>query len=171
MESAVIVRVALPKALDDLRLRCVSDARRGVPAHVTLLYPFVEPDALTPDVHQMIASIAAANSSFSFALSGPKRWPDTIYAAVDPNEPFLALHRQLTSAFPGYPIYGRPGFQLVPHVTLAEGECVSDGAIWADPSWSALPIQRSVAAVEVIAEGDGGRWRTVWTLPLADTGV
>jgi len=99
MESAVIVRVTLPDALDRLRLRCVRDAALGVPAHVTLLYPFVEAAALSTKIRRTIESIASGHPSFSFALSGPFQWPDTVYAAVVPDEALLAIHRELAMAF------------------------------------------------------------------------
>ena len=45
-QSAVIVRVRLPGGLERLRRDGVGDADVGVPAHMTMLYPFVAPDRL-----------------------------------------------------------------------------------------------------------------------------
>lgn len=167
MESAVIVRVELPDALDRLRRRCVHDAGLDMPAHVTMLYPFVEPTGLTTAVRGAVASIASAHASFFFVMSGPEQWPDTVYAAVNPEHRFLGIHDDLALAFPDYPIYGRPGFELIPHVTIAEGEYVGNSEVLDHPAWSSLPPYGSVDELEVIAEGRDGRWRTVWTLPLA----
>lgn len=63
MESAVIVRVGLPEALEGIRQRCVRTAGLGVPAHVTLLFPFVDPGALTEGTRRTLERIA----------SGPRR--------------------------------------------------------------------------------------------------
>ena len=166
----MIVRVTLPDALDRLRLRCVRDAALGVAGHVTLLYPFVEAAALSTKIRRTIESIASGHPSFSFVLSGPFQWPDTVYAAVDPDEPFLAIHRELAVAFPGYPIYGRPGFDLIPHVTIAESQYVSDPSVLGDTSWSDLPVDGLVNGLEVIADGADQQWRTVWTVPLGVPG-
>ena len=166
-QSAVIVRVALPPALDRLRRRSVEDAIDGVPAHVTLLYPFVAPDRLDRGVRATVAMIARHHAAFEYELDGPARWPDTIYASVEPVEPFLAIHHELARAFPDYPIYGRPApFELIPHVTVAEGELVDDPSRMTDPAWSTLPVRRRAVALEVIASDDTGRWRLVWRLPL-----
>jgi 2'-5' RNA ligase len=166
-QSAVIVRVALPRALDRLRRRSVEDAADGVPAHVTLLYPFVAPGRLNGAVRATIATIARRHAAFDYSLGGPARWPDTIYASVEPAAPFLAIHRELARAFPDYPIYGRPApFELVPHVTVAEGDFVDDPARMTDPAWSTLPARRKALALEVIASDAKGRWRLVWRLPL-----
>ena len=159
--------MALPEGLARLRARCVGDAADGVPAHVTLLYPFVGPDTLDRGVRARVASVAARHRPFEFDLSGPFRWPDTIYAGVEPAGTFLAIHRELAAAFPDFPIYGRPpGFELVPHVTVADGPFVDDPSVARDPAWSSVPVRRAARALEVIASDGGGRWRLVWRLTL-----
>ena len=45
-ESAIIVPVQVPVAVGRLRDRMDPSAAQGVPAHVTLLYPFMPPEAL-----------------------------------------------------------------------------------------------------------------------------
>jgi 2'-5' RNA ligase len=142
-----------------------------VPPHVTLLYPFVEPTALDDRIRGVIASIASRQVPFSFEMSGPERWPDTVYAAVAPAAPFLEIHRDLAAAFPDFPIYGRPGFQLIPHVTIAESQFVDDPSVLGDPSWSDLPADGLVTRLEVIVEGADDQWHTVWTIPLGVPGL
>jgi 2'-5' RNA ligase len=167
-QSAVIVRVGLPSALDRLRRRHVADAADGIPAHVTLLYPFIAPHALDRGVRATIASIARRHAAFDYVLGGPARWPDTIYAAIDPVQPFLAIHRELSRAYPDYPVYSRPApFELIPHVTIAEGASAVDPSVMTEPAWSSLPARRRARALEVIASDGRGRWRLVWRLPLA----
>ena len=41
-ETALVLVVALPPPLEALRTRSIEDAPGGVPAHITLLYPFAE---------------------------------------------------------------------------------------------------------------------------------
>jgi hypothetical protein len=169
-ESAIVVRVGLPAALERLRRRCVADATRGMPAHVTLSYPFIPPVELTREHRSVIAEIGRAHDAFDYRLRGPARWPDTVYASVDPVEPFLAIHRRLAAAFPDYPIYGRPaGFILVPHVTIAEGPFVDDPSVEADAAWTSLPVRRTAKALEVITSNDRVRWRLVWRVPFGAT--
>ena len=165
--SALLVRVTLPPALDVLRRRNVADAALGVPAHVTLLYPFVAADQLTSDLRREVAGLVGRHDAFTYELSGPNAWPDTVYAAVEPNEPFLAIHRDLVAAFPEHPIYGGSIEELVPHVTVAEGPAGSDNATLRNPAWASLPVRRRATAVELVAPGADGRWATVWRLRLA----
>ena len=168
--SAVIVRARLPAGLERLRRRSVADAEEGVPAHLTLLYPFVEPASLDIVVRRTIAAVAARHAAFDYRLDRAARWPDTIYVAVAPVEPFVALQDDLARAFPRYPIYGEPpGFEFVPHVTIAEGSSTDDPATARDPGWTDLPRAASASAIEVIAS-DGGGWRPVWRVRLGRRG-
>jgi 2'-5' RNA ligase len=163
----VIVRAALPPGLDRLRRRSVGDAIVGVPAHLTLLYPFVEPARLGPAVRRVLGAIAATTQPIDYRLVGAATWPDTVYVAVDPAAPFVALQGRLGEAFPDFPIYGTDStFVFVPHVTVAEGAAVHDPATLADPGWRALPLSGRAAAIEVIARPTDAPWRTIWRLPL-----
>jgi 2'-5' RNA ligase len=163
----VIVRAVLPPALERLRRKSVDDAADGLPAHLTMLYPFVAPERLRPDVRRALAAVAGRNNPFDYRLVGAARWPDTVYAAVDPAEPFVRLQRELEAAFPAFPIYGQDAdFEFVPHVTIGEGAAIDEPALLQDPGWRSLPLQRRATSIEVIGQSEGGRWRTIWRLPL-----
>ncbi|MEO8272892.1 MAG: 2'-5' RNA ligase family protein [Chloroflexota bacterium] len=165
--SAVIVRATLPAGLERLRRTSVRDSIEGVPAHLTMLYPFVHPALLGPAIRRGIASVAAASRPFEYRLVGSATWPDTVYVAVEPVAPFVELQRRLGAAFPDFPIYGTdPGFEFVPHVTIAEGRVIHDPATLAHPGWRSLPRPGLAAAIEVIARPTNAPWRTIWRLPL-----
>ena len=160
----------MPAGLERLRLASVADASQGVPAHLTLLYPFVAWDALDPEVGRRVAEIAAAHHAFEYAMSGAGRWPDTVYVAVEPVGPFVALQADLARTFPDYPIYGElPEFEYVPHITVAEGRAVDDPGTTRAAGWADLPARRTADALEVIAT-DGGPWQVVWRIPLGRAG-
>jgi 2'-5' RNA ligase len=170
VQSAVIIRARLPAGLERRRRRSIADAADGVPAHLTLLYPFVDPAELDDAIRGRIAAVAANHEPFDYRLVGEARWPDTVYVAVAPADPFVTLQADLGAAFPDYPIYGEPaGFAFVPHVTIAEGPSTEDPATAADPAWAMLPRPGRATALEVIAS-DGHRWRLVWRLRLGRRG-
>jgi len=169
LQSAVIVRTSLPAGLERLRRRSVTDAAEGVPAHLTLLYPFVDPARLTAGTRRLLVDAARRHAPFEYSLRRLAIWPDTVYVAVEPTGPFVRLQRDLQAAFPEHPIYGRDAtFRYVPHVTVAEGAAVRDPALATDRAWLALPRRRRATAIEVIASGPDGRWRTVWRMRLGD---
>jgi 2'-5' RNA ligase len=167
MPSAVIVRAHLPSGLERLRRRLVHNAPDGVPAHMTLLHPFVEPDEADPEVRRRLGAVAARHRPFDYRLSGMATWPLAVYVAVRPVEPFVRLQRELQSAFPEFPIYREPaGFRFVPHITIADRDHVAEPGLAAERAWTALPRPARATAIELIGTDTGGRWRLIWRLPL-----
>lgn len=137
-----------------------------MPAHVTLLYPFVPWDELDPSIGRKIASVAARHTAFDYTMTGPERWPDTIYVAVEPVEPFVRLQADLAATFPEYPVYGQGSdFEFSPHITVAEGRAVDDELTMHDAAWAALPLVARAAWLDVVAT-DGGKWDRIWRVPL-----
>jgi 2'-5' RNA ligase len=164
--SAVIVHARLPRALEQLRRVSVVDAAAGLPAHLTMLYPFVAPERLTSQVRESIAGVAARHRPFDYRLADRAVWPDTVYVRVEPEAPFLRLQSDLARAFPDFPIYGTDAtFEFVPHVTIAEGTGLAR-ATDAHPAWASLPRAGRTEALEIIGLGGDGRWRLIWRVPL-----
>lgn len=165
--SAVVVRVHLPPAIEALRRAAVKDASRGLPAHVTLLSPFVRAGQLDAALRRRLAAILVRHLAFDYHLLGPKMSSDTLYAGVDSERPFLELHRDLATEFPEHPIYEGKGGELVPHVTVASGRsAIKDRRLIEDRAWHALPTRRRAYAVDLIAPGRDARWATVWRFRL-----
>ena len=61
-ESALIVPVDVPMAVRRLRDRMDPMATVGVPAHITLLYPFVPPDGVDEGVRAQVSRIVAGEA-------------------------------------------------------------------------------------------------------------
>lgn len=106
--SAVLVPVPeAERVVSRHRARLDAAAALGVPAHVTVLYPFVPPSAITPVTLESLARAVASMGAFGcqFLATG---WfgPDVLWLAPEPGEPFRTLTRAVAAAFPGYPPYG-----------------------------------------------------------------
>ena len=167
MPAAVVVRAHLPAGLERLRRRCVFSATVGVPAHATLLHPFIEPDGLTRSIRRRLREVAADHRPFDYRLARMAEWPDAIYVAVEPAEPFVRLQRDLQAAFPEWPIYGAGAdFEFEPHITVADRQGKLEPGVREDRSWDALPLPARTEAIDVIATRPDGRWRLVWRIPL-----
>ena len=163
-ETGLIVRVRLPRTLEAVRRVGVRDAGSGLPAHVTLLYPFVQPDAFDRRLRDAIAEVIARHAAFPCRLAGPARWPEVLYASVEPEAPFRSLQADLAAAFPGFPIYGG-SLDFVPHVTIAEGAPAAEADTAGDPAWATLPTTLAAHSVELIAR-ERGAWKTKWRFVL-----
>ena len=165
--SAVVVTVPLPARLRRMRVRYDPTARRGVPPHVTVLYPFVAASALTVGVRTRMAHVAAAHSPFAVTFASAARFPGAVYLAPEPSAPFISLTADLFSRFSAYPPYGGDIAVdgLIPHLTMAVAEDVEAAAV-AHEMASALPIHVVVRSLAVIAEDRMGRWSLCWRLRL-----
>ena len=167
MPSAIVVRARLPRALERVRRQSIANAADGVPAHLTMLYPFVEPAGLDGRVRRRIESVARLHAPFEYRMVELRRWPDTVYVAVDQEAPFVRLQADLAAAFPDYPIYGSSSvFDYVPHISVVEGYGLAVAIEREPPSAVGLPAGTRATGLEVIATGPDGRWATVWRIRL-----
>lgn len=53
--SAIVVRIGLPPPLERVRRRLDHAAALGVPAHVTILYPWLPPGSLTGEARASLS--------------------------------------------------------------------------------------------------------------------
>lgn len=151
-----------------LRQRFDPSAAEGVPAHVTVLFPFMPPQWVTPAVLAQLQEACAGVPAFDFRLAGVRRWPLTAWLAPEPSQPFVELTRAVVARFPACPPYGGRHPQIVPHLTLADGS--EDGAAQAEREARALlhsagALQARCVEVELI-ENSAGRWRTMHRIAL-----
>jgi len=100
-----------------------------VPAHVTLLAPFLPRPALTDGLLTELSALFADVVPFSFDLDEVCAFPSgVVYLAPHPPAPFRQLTAELTRRFPEHPPYGGQFSDIVPHLTvpLLEGETLPD---------------------------------------------
>jgi 2'-5' RNA ligase len=163
--------VLVPEAesvVSEVRARHDPSVQLGVPAHVTLLFPFMPPAAISASVQGSLRSLFAQFQSFSVRFVEVRRWPQEAYLSPEPSAPFIALTHGLASAFPEYPPYEGRHAQIVPHLTVAQGSAAA--AEQALEEMSALlaeagPIQSTCRAATLL-ENSGGPWRVMHTYPF-----
>jgi 2'-5' RNA ligase len=125
----VILVPALEPVVADLRAQHDPAARQGMPAHVTLLYPFMDPVKLGPTPRARLAEAVRGLPAFDLSFSRIGRFPEVLWIAPEPVEPLLALVRAIAAAFPDYPPYGGQFETVIPHVTVAHGDGLDLGAL------------------------------------------
>jgi 2'-5' RNA ligase len=165
-ESAIIVPVNVPVGVNRLRDRMDPSAADGVPAHITLIYPFMPPSELKDDVRRRIEEIIAGEPSFPFILKQVRRWPAVVYLEPQPDEPFRRLTAALAGAFPEYPPYEGVHEEIVPHLTVASDvpEDYYEAAEHALPGF--LPIRDVCREAWLIGHTPEQAWHTLWRLPF-----
>lgn len=165
-EGAIIVPVEVPIPVRRLRDRMDPSAAQGVPAHVTLIYPFMAPDALNDSVRADIERIVAGEPAFPFTLTRVGRWPDVVYLVPEPEEPFRRLIAALSAAFPDFPPYGGAHETVVPHLTVAQDPRPGYLAAAEHALPAMLPIRDVAREAWLIAHTAEQPWHTHWRLPL-----
>ena len=163
--SAIVVRIPVPPALERSRRQWDWAAGVGVPAHVTILFPFLPAPRLGPGVRADLATIAAAHGPFDVRFRRVGRFPGVVYLAPEPSGPFTHLTEAVVTRYPDFPPYGGAFDEVIPHLTIAES---ADGPLdeIAERARAALPFAYRVSAFELIVEGGDGRWRTRWRVSL-----
>ena len=162
-ESALIVAVPQAESLvERFRMQYDPSAAAGVPAHVTVLYPFKPPHELNAEVIQSLQELFSGLQPFSAVLGETRRFPSVLYLAPEPDEEFRMLTRLVFERFPDTPPYGGQFAEVIPHLTVAD---VADAqqlepiaADFAGPAKTGLPIHFRVSEITLI-ENSSGVWR------------
>ena len=120
IESALVVLVpeaeVIAKAFRD---KYDPSAADGCPAHVTLLYPFKEPDEITRADLDNLSHCFAYFGPFQFSLAMIRRFPGVLYFVPEPEEPFRQLTSAIWDCYPETPPYGGRHPDVVPHLSVA----------------------------------------------------
>jgi hypothetical protein len=125
----------------------------AIPAHVTILVPFVEP-ALVDETE--VKRVVSEFGAFDFVLDRVERFEDGLrWLHPEPSEPFAELTAAVWARWPDHPPYEGVHDEVVPHLTIT----VPD-----DP-----PVPIACRAREVVLleeEEPGGRWIARLSIPL-----
>jgi 2'-5' RNA ligase len=168
-ESAFTINV--PEAepyVRHLRDRLDPSAKLGLAAHITVLYPFMSPEQITEAVLNRVRLALSSAVTFSFRLARIGRFPNVLYLAPEPVEPFIALTERLVREFPEYLPYGGQHESVVPHLTVAQAS-EPEQTLAEARLFNALPADVGIAARcndVVLIENSSGRWEHMHSFPL-----
>lgn len=168
-ESAVVVNVPVAEpVVGEHRHRLDQAASWGVPAHVTVLYPFLPPNQIDDAVLAALARAVATVPSFKGEWTRTA-WFDqrVLWVAPDPDGSFRALTAAVVREFPDYPPFGGQYENVVPHLTVGN-EAPLDEMLAAERLIvPMLPFSMPVTHVQVLAGTTvAGSWSTLAELPL-----
>lgn len=161
--------IAVPEAeplVSAWRDRFDPSAAHGVPAHVTLIFPFLPAGRCDGSTVDWLRCMFAAREAFAFQLSELRRFPGVLYLAVEPSKPVVDLAEALVERFPEAPPYGGSFPEFIPHLTVAHS---CDEAALRQMERTvrpALPVQSSAREVILMREHMDGRWAIQDRFPL-----
>jgi 2'-5' RNA ligase len=168
MESAIILTVPESEPLvGALREEGDPSAAAGVPAHVTLLYPFM-PD---PDVGvvEELRFFFAGVDSFPLTFASVGEFPEVVYLAPDEAAECHGLIEALVRRWPGFPPYGGlfPLEDVAPHLTVVDTPDADLRARAREIVEAGLPVQSRAQEASLWVHGDAG-WIHVADFPLGE---
>lgn len=147
------------------RERFDPSAATGIPAHVTVLAPFLKAELLDAEVVEELRTLFGGFEPFTVRFERCAYFPDLLYLAPTPAEPFHALTESVVERWPEHPPYAGKHPDPVPHLTVANGEEVPvlrgvEAAV--NPG---LPVVAEVSSIGLFVY-DGARWDRRAEFPL-----
>ena len=163
--SALIVVVPEAEPLvHEWRLR-YDNAELGIPAHVTLIFPFVPAEEIGQGLIAELGELFAAQPAFEFTLARVGRFADVAWLAPDPSDPFRRLTALILSRHPDYPPYEDIHEEVLPHLTVAMGDATLQDEVDAALT-PHLPIAAHAAEVTLLVEDESDHWSESERFPL-----
>lgn len=169
-ESALIVSVpAAERVVGLMRNNLDSSAPLGVPAHITVLYPFMPPELLNDDVLVDLATMFAPVPPFELSLASVGWFAtEVVYLVPQPRAVFTRLTAMVCRRWPEWPPYGGSHPDPTPHLTVGDSEDYASMVEAAAAIEALLPVETTVSEIDLIA-GDAtpGSWARIASFTLA----
>ncbi|MFG2116225.1 2'-5' RNA ligase family protein [Streptomyces sp. NPDC048718] len=166
--TGLIVRIPeAESAIGGWREQWDPSARAGVPAHITVLFPFLDESRVDAAVHSALADVLGRHQAFDLRFERCGRLPGVSYLVPEPATRLRRLTEAIVGCWPEAPPYGGRHTEIVPHLTIAQGqEDAVTEEIEADLACR-LPFMSRVTSVELIVH-DGTKWQERASFALGD---
>jgi 2'-5' RNA ligase len=162
--TAVVVLVPSAEALvAPWRERYDEAAAAGMPAHITVLYPFLPARKVDGAVEAALGETVGQTEAFRFRLTHLDTFPAVAYLAPEPAAPFVELTTALWRRWPECPPYGGAHDEVVPHLTVATGSPPAG----IEELEAGLPLEGTADEVWLMAKDRRGRWSRLQRFALA----
>jgi 2'-5' RNA ligase len=157
-ESALLIKVPTAEpAVAPYRSRLDWSAPLGVPAHITVLYPFLPPADIGAEVLASLSRLFASARRFSFVLYRTGWFGEQVlWLGPEEEGPFRALTQTAFAAFPSCPPYGGQFADVVPHLTVGDTGPLSELHAAAEAVRPHLPIAGEATEVTLMTGPSAG---------------
>jgi 2'-5' RNA ligase len=174
-ESALLVVVPEAEpAVGRHRARLDRSARDGVPAHLTVLYPFRSAPSIDATVTGALRRLFAGFAPFAVTLDRIGWFgEDVVWLGPRDERPFRALTSGAYAAFPDCPPYGGQYADVIPHLTIGDRADRAGLRAAAAAVRGYLPVASRATEVTLMAgpppgnpDTPPGQWRALMAFPL-----
>jgi 2'-5' RNA ligase len=165
-ESAIILPVPeVEPIVGRWRQQYDAAARLGVPAHVTLLYPFLPALAAIAEI-ESLRTVCASIEAFPFCFTEVRRFPSTVYLCPDKSETLAQVTRTFVRTWPDCIPYGGAHPDIVPHLTVADKVSLETSGAVETSLWRYLPVRCVAKEVWLMTSDEAGIWSTTACVPF-----
>ena len=167
MDTALVLPVPEAEPIVS-RLRAEHDrsAAAGMPAHITVLYPFRAFEEMDEACLFAVEDIFADQEPIDITFRGHSSFPGVLWLKPEPAESVIRLTEAVVAKFPECPPYGGAFDTITPHLTVAEGgaDVLKAAAAEMDTALR-QPLKARVGQCVLFAY-DQGRWQEKQSFPF-----
>ncbi|WP_411277660.1 2'-5' RNA ligase family protein [Gaiella sp.] len=162
--SGLLIPVDADSLVGDFRNRYnAATVARGLPPHVTILFPFARGANVSETYDAVLTAHFATFGPFEAELTGVGQFDRFVWLAPEPRERFVDLIGATCSRFPEFPPYEGQGGEPEPHLTIA----AVDASAATEPITGIarcelqplLPFRFTVDSVSLFEEREDATWR------------
>lgn len=157
-ESAILAPIPEAESLvQELRNEFDPSAMHGIPAHVTILFPFKHPDEITKKVLKKLRSALSPVQQFDFQLSRIDTFPSVVYLEPTKREKFISITEKVVEVFPENPPYAGRFPNINPHLTIGHelGNRFEECRRQAEDIRTKLPFNARAGEIYLMTSLDG----------------
>lgn len=120
-ESILMIPVpAAEPVVEQCRAKYDPSAADGMPAHITVNYPFVHDENELGRTIDKLEELMAGFEAFNYAIASFDQFPNVLYLKPVPTAPFVKMIDSVAKLFPDSPPYGGKHAEINPHLTIAQ---------------------------------------------------
>lgn len=170
-KSAILIPfLEVDDIVDGWRTMLDPAQRRGIPAHVTVLFPFIHPTELSTGDLIVLEDYFSNVSAFNVAFESTGWFDDrVVYLEPKPRKQFRTMTEQLLHEFPSCLPYGGKFAEPVPHLTLGDGAPLESLRRAEEAVRERFPIEtRATEAWLMTGSMEPGSWSLRQSFPMDD---
>jgi 2'-5' RNA ligase len=139
-------------------------AAEGMPAHITVLYPFIPIGKIDAHVLGAIRDMCDRHLPIELEFRALGEFPGVVW--VDPNsEECTRLLEAARASWPEQVPYGKPNLKPIPHLTVTDGAHATDEESARTAVLKELPFKARITALALMGF-DGQTWVVQHEFPL-----
>jgi hypothetical protein len=170
VESAILLCVPAAEPLvHEWRQKGDPSAAHGVPAHVTLLYPFLPVEALDDGVTAELRWFFTGIDAFPVRFGSVRHFEDAGVVWLEPeSDALVQLTRALARRWPECPPYAGtiPIDELIPHLTIVQTDDRALRRSAANAVSPGLPFEIVASSAALWVQDGDGAWAERTSFPF-----